>query len=64
MNKILDLTKLKVLADDIVQVTQMMIVVFNMVENIVGTGKEHILLLPQWFLKASLSGSLKVGIVW
>ena len=38
------------------------------VENIVGKGEnagyQHLLLFPQRFQKASLSGSLKVGIMW
>ena len=38
------------------------------VENIVGKGEnagyQHFLLYPQCFQKASLSGLLKVGIVW
>ena len=38
------------------------------VENIVGkvenTGYQHFLLFPQCFQKATLSGLLKVGIVW
>ena len=67
-NKIFDLTKVKAFADDIVQVAQVMIFSFDMVENIVGKGEnggyQHFLLFPQCFLKASLSGSLKVGIVW
>ena len=37
-------------------------------ENIVGKGKnagyQHFLLFPQCFQKPSISGSLKVGIVW
>ena len=45
-----------------------MIYVFDRVENIVGkgesTGYQHFLLFPQCFQKASISGSLKVGIVW
>ena len=38
------------------------------VENIVGkeenAGNQHFLLFPQCFQKFSMSGSLKVGIVW
>ena len=44
-----------------------MISVFNWVENIVGKGEntvyQHFLLFPQCFQKASVTGSLKVGIV-
>ena len=38
------------------------------VENIVGKGEnagnQHFLFIPQCFQKATVSGSLKVGIVW
>ena len=38
-NKILDQTKLKVFADDKLNVTKMIISAFNRVENIVGKGE-------------------------
>ena len=38
-NKILDLTKLKAFADDKLNVTKMIISVFDRVENIVGKGE-------------------------
>ena len=64
----LDMTKLKVFADDKINVAKMMISVFARVENIVGKGEnagyQHFLLFPQCFQKASFLGSLKVGIVW
>ena len=45
-----------------------MISVSDRVENIVEMGEnadyQHILLFPQFFQNASLSGSLKVRIVW
>ena len=67
-NKILNLTKLKAFADDRINVAQMMISVFDTVENIVGKGEnagyQHFLLFLQCFQKASVFGSLKVGIVW
>ena len=67
-DKTLDVTKLKAFADDKINVTQMMIPVFDRVENIVGKGEnagnQHFLLFPQCFQKASFLGSLKVGIVW
>ena len=41
---------------------------FHKVENTEGRGEnagyQHFLLFPQRFQKASISGSLKVGIVW
>ena len=74
------MTKLKAIADDKIIVAQMMISVFDRVENIVGKGEnafenivgngenagnQHFLLFPQCFQKAFfLGGSLKVRIVW
>ena len=67
-DKILDMTKLKAFADDKINVPQIMISVFDRVEDIVGKGEnaghQHFLLFPQGFQKTSFSGSLKVGIVW
>ena len=55
-------------ADNILNVVQIMTCVSDRVENIVGKGENagyhHFLLFPQCFQKASLSGLLKVGIVW
>ena len=67
-DKCLDWSKLKAFADDKIKVTEKMIFVLEMVENIVGKGEkagfQHFLLFPQYFQKASFSRSLKVGIVW
>ena len=67
-DKILDWSKLKTFADDKVELAQMMIFVFDKVENIVGKGAnagyQHFLLFLQCFQKASHTGSLKVMIVW
>ena len=67
-DKILDVTKFKAFADDKINVVQMMISVFDRVENIVGKGAntvhKHFLLLPQCFQKPSFLGLLKVGILW
>ena len=61
-DKILDMTNLKALADDKINVTQMTISAFDRVEKIVGKGEnagyQHFLL----FQKASFLG--KVAIVW
>ena len=62
-------TKLKALADDKINVAQMMISVFDRVESMVGNGEnacyQHIILLfPPCFEKPSFIGSLKVGIEW
>ena len=50
LNKILDVTKLKAFADNKINVAQMLISVFDMIENIVGkgenTGYQHFLLFP------------------
>ena len=67
-NMVLDLTKWKAFADDKINEAQMMISVFDRVENIVGKGEnavfQHFLLFQQYFQKASFMGSLKVGIMW
>ena len=63
-----NMTKLKAFAEDKINVAQMMISVFDRVENIVGKGKnagnQHFLLFQWCFRKASFLGSLKVQIVW
>ena len=55
-NKILDVTKLRAIAGDKINVAQMMISVFDRVANIVGKGEnagyQHFLLFPQCFRKA------------
>ena len=67
-NKISDWSKLKAFADDKLNATEKLKFVLGRVENIVGKGEnagyQHFLLFPQCFQKPSLSGSLKVGIVW
>ena len=53
-NKILDVTKLKAFADNKINVAQVMISVFDRVENIVGKGEnagyQHFLLFPRFQL--------------
>ena len=67
-NLILGLSKSKAFADDIMKVIVNLKFVLLKVENIVGKGEnagyQHFLLFLQCFLKASFSGSSKVGIVW
>ena len=67
-DKILHLSKLKAFSDDNLNVYQKLKFALGRVENIVGKGEnagyQHFLLFPQCFLKNSLTGSLKVGIVW
>ena len=67
-DKILDLPKLKAFADDKLNVTQNVKVVFHRIENIVGkeenAGYQHFLLFPQCFQKAFSSSASKVVIVW
>ena len=68
-NKSLDWSKLKAFVDDKINVNKKNLkYVFGKVENIVGKGEkagyQRCLLFPQCFQKASVSGSLKVGIVW
>ena len=66
-DKILDMTKLKAFADDKINVAQIMISVFDWVEDIVGQGEnasnQHFLLFPQCFQKGLLSwGHYKSGL--
>ena len=67
-NRILDWSKLQAFAEDKINVTQKLEVALERVENLVGKGEnagfQHLLLFPQYFQKATFSGSLKVGIVW
>ena len=62
-DKILDATKLKAFADDKINLVQLMISVFDRVENIVGKGEnagyQHFLLFPQCFQKTSFLGVVK-----
>ena len=64
----MDQTKLKAFADDKLNVTKMIIIVFNRAENIVGKEEiahyEQFLLLPQCFQKASFPEAPKGVIVW
>ena len=62
----MDCAKLKSLADDKLNVAEVMFSVNNWVENIVGKGEnagyQHFLLFPQCFQKASSNGLLKSGL--
>ena len=61
-DKILVVTKFKGFADVKFSFGKMMISVFEIVESIMGNGKNDVSL--QRFQKASMSGLLKLGIVW
>ena len=67
-DKILNKNKFKALAKDKLNVNQKLKFVLRRVENIVGkqenAGYQQFLLFQQCFQKLSLSGSLKVGILW
>ena len=67
-DKKLTLSKLKAFADDKIDITYMIISVFDRVENIVEKGEnagyQHFLLFPQSFQKTSFSGTSKGIIVW
>ena len=67
-DEILGLPKLKAYADDKLNVTQVMKVVFHRIANIVGkeenAGYQHFLLFPQCFQKALSSSASKVVIMW
>ena len=64
------MTKLKTLADEKINVAQMITSVFDMVENTVGKGEnagyQHFLLFPQCVRKAFFLAMrlFKVQIVW
>ena len=60
-DKILDLTKLKAFAEDIINATWMLCFVFDRVENIVENGEK---MLVSSIVKLFLSVLLKPGIVW
>ena len=63
-DKILGVPKLKAFADDKLNVTLNIKVVFHRIENIVGkeqnAGNQHYLLFPQCFQKAFSSSASKV----
>ena len=67
-DNILDLSKLRAVVDDNLNVTEKLKFALGRVENIVRKGEnagyQHFLLFPQCFQKASSLGSLKVRIVW
>ena len=58
----------KAFADDKIDGIEKLKFILGKVKNIVGKGEDagfqHFLLFPQYFQKASFSGSLKVRIVW
>ena len=59
---------MKAFAGDKINLNQKLKFDLGSLENIVGKGEnagsQHFFLFPQCFLKASFSGSLKVGVVW
>ena len=67
-DKILNVTKLKAFADVKFIIAQVIIFLFNTIENIVGKGEndsfQYLLLFLQCFQKSTSSRSLKFGIVW
>ena len=66
-NKILDWSKLKTFADNKLNITQDMKVVFHRIENMgkeENAGYQHFLLFPQCLQKAFSSCGSKVVIVW
>ena len=66
-DKILDVAKLKALAEDKLDGAKIVISLFDRVENTMVKGEnagiQHFLLFQQCFSKAFFLGSLKVGIV-
>ena len=68
MDKILDLSQLKAISDDKVNLTQNLKCVCGRVENIVkkreNAGYRHFLLFPQSFQKFPFSGSFESAILW
>ena len=68
-NIILNQTKFKAIADAILIIAYMVMFVFDEVENIVGKGRDAgvtsiFSFSKKCFQKRSLSGSLKLKIVW
>ena len=67
-DKFLDWSIGKAFADNKLNVAEKLKFILGRVENMVGKGEnagyQHFLLFPQCFQKSSISGSLKVGIVW
>ena len=67
-DKFLDLSELKAFADNKLNLAEKLKFILGRVENIEGKGEiagnQYFLLFPQCFQKASILGSLKVGIVW
>ena len=65
-DKILNQSKLKVVADNKIIVTQRLKFVFGRIENMVGKGEnagyQHFLLFPQCFQKLSFQRCLKPGL--
>ena len=65
--KFSDWSKLKVCADDKIDVNELQKLFLGLVENTAGKGEnagyQHFLLFPQCFQKAYFAGSLKVWIV-
>ena len=66
--KTLGLSKVKAFAENKLNVTQDIKVIFHRIENIVGkeenAGNQHFLLFPQCFQNAFSSSASKVVIVW
>ena len=67
-NKISEWSKLRAFADDKLNVTENIKVVFRRIEKIVGkeenAGQQHFFLCPQCFQKGFSSSKSKVVIVW
>ena len=66
-DKNLDSSKLKTLADHKTNVNEKLKFGLESLINIVGKGENavyHFLVFPQYFQKLSVSGSLKVRILW
>ena len=66
--QILDLSKLKAIADDKINVIKKLKFILGWLENIMGEGEnagtQHFLIFLRCFPKASFAVSLKVRIVW
>ena len=67
MTKIIDQSKFKAFADNNLNVTLNLLLLFDRLENKEGKGEnagnQHFLLFPLYFQNASLFGPLKVGIM-
>ena len=66
-DKMLDWSKLKAFADDVLNLAEMMVIIHKSLENLVGKGEnagyQHFPHFPRGFQRAFYTGSFNLGIV-